>query len=140
MTSTKSNTYETVSTRSPIQEPQHGIKHQMTTPPKPTSPSDGKDNDADEDAHAFILQELSELNLFLPSPNWRQKDGQWIPVLDRAVHSNRERLRLRLEGDGWDFVAGKYAEEEDSGSASKESMDEELDIVLIMHAPEAGRN
>lgn len=68
----------------------------------------------------------------------RQNSGEWGPLLARAVNSNRERLRRRLEGDGWDFVGGKYGgkgaamsvvgEDEDG---SQESVDEEFDGVVV---------
>lgn len=61
------------------------------------------------------------------------------PLLQRAVNSNRERLRRRLEGDGWDFVGGKYGEdgqmlrevERRTTSESEESVDEEFDVVVL---------
>jgi hypothetical protein len=61
------------------------------------------------------------------------------PLLQRAVNSNRERLRRRLEGDGWDFVGGKYGEdgqmlrevERRGTSESEESVDEEFDVVVL---------
>ncbi|KAF2110472.1 hypothetical protein BDV96DRAFT_202495 [Lophiotrema nucula] len=40
-----------------------------------------------------------------------KRNSDWAPLLERAANSNRERLRRRLEGDGWDFVGGKYGEE-----------------------------
>ncbi|KAF1974373.1 hypothetical protein BU23DRAFT_115723 [Bimuria novae-zelandiae CBS 107.79] len=65
-------------------------------------------------------------------------DGTWAPLLKRAVNSNRERLRRRLEGDGWDFVGGKYGddgtllkEEADASAESEESVDEEFDVVVL---------
>jgi hypothetical protein len=62
---------------------------------------------------------------------------EWIPFVQRAASSNRERLRRRLEGDGWDFVGGKYgyaneAEEwRSTGCGSEESVDEEFDVVVL---------
>jgi hypothetical protein len=56
-------------------------------------------------------------------------------LLRRAASSNRERLRARLEGDGWDFVGGKYGEEEavlqEAIGQSQESVDEEFDVVVL---------
>lgn len=62
-------------------------------------------------------------------------------LLRRAASSNRERLRARLEGDGWDFVGGKYGEEEkaiqfqEALSRGEESVDEEFDVVVLPVLP-----
>jgi hypothetical protein len=66
----------------------------------------------------------------------KENEGEWAPLLRRAASSNRERLRARLEGDGWDFVGGKYGGEEDTVlqetiSQSQESVDEEFDVVVL---------
>ena len=62
-------------------------------------------------------------------------NGEWAPYLRRAAHSNLERLRARLEGDGWAFVGGKYDEEkkalQEEASLSEESVDEEFDVVVL---------
>lgn len=62
-------------------------------------------------------------------------EGEWAPLLRRAANSNRDRLRARLEGDGWDFVGGKYGEDEktlqDAVASSQESVDEEFDVVVL---------
>ncbi|KAF2877226.1 hypothetical protein BDV95DRAFT_589837 [Massariosphaeria phaeospora] len=64
----------------------------------------------------------------------------WAPLVSRAVVSNRERLRQRLEGDGWAFVGGKYGDGDADGgmdvlagldSGSEESVDEEFDVVVL---------
>jgi hypothetical protein len=65
------------------------------------------------------------------------EQNEWIPFVQRAASSNRERLRRRLEGDGWDFVGGKYGHTNmedwpDTGSASEESVDEEFDVVVLL--------
>ncbi|KAH8707044.1 hypothetical protein GQ44DRAFT_777538 [Phaeosphaeriaceae sp. PMI808] len=61
--------------------------------------------------------------------------GEWAPLLRRAASSNRERLRARLEGDGWAFVGGKYGEDggtlQTTGDQSEESVDEEFDVVVL---------
>jgi hypothetical protein len=66
-------------------------------------------------------------------------DGEWAPRLRRAASSNRERLRARLEGDGWDFVGGKYGEDEkaiqEALSQGEESVDEEFDVVVLAVLP-----
>ncbi|KAH7078723.1 hypothetical protein BKA63DRAFT_250142 [Paraphoma chrysanthemicola] len=63
------------------------------------------------------------------------KDGDWAPLLRRAASSNRERLRARLEGDGWDFVGGKYGEDEqllqEAIGQEEESVDNEFDVVVL---------
>lgn len=66
------------------------------------------------------------------------KPGNWAPLVKRAVNSNRERLRRRLEGDGWDFVGGKYGEQDaaikeeaEASEASQESVDDEFDVVVL---------
>lgn len=66
-------------------------------------------------------------------------EGEWAPLLRRAASSNRERLRARLEGDGWDFVGGRYGEDEkviqEAVSQSEESVDEEFDVVVLPVQP-----
>ncbi|KAF2651800.1 hypothetical protein K491DRAFT_681887 [Lophiostoma macrostomum CBS 122681] len=77
--------------------------------------------------------------------------AQGTSLLQRAVQSNRERLRRRLEGDGWDFVGGRYGEGskvvemvsrmsmavgytkagEALKSEEEESVDEEFDVVVL---------
>lgn len=62
-------------------------------------------------------------------------EGEWAPLLRRAASSNRDRLRARLEGDGWDFVGGKYGEDEktlqEAVTSSQESVDDEFDLVVL---------
>jgi len=55
-------------------------------------------------------------------------------LVERAVSSNRERLRKRLEGDGWEFVGGRYGEVLEEGmetDGSEGSVDEEFDGVVV---------
>ncbi|ORX98291.1 hypothetical protein BCR34DRAFT_593216 [Clohesyomyces aquaticus] len=114
-------------------------------------------NDVDADSDLWILPSLEEwemdadscAQLSLKHCGDGVGDGaEWAPLVSRAVTSNRERLRRRLEGDGWDFVCGKYGEdgeevysysafqhqqphhEDDSGSG-EESVDEEFDVVVL---------
>jgi hypothetical protein len=66
--------------------------------------------------------------------------NDWVSFVQRAASSNRERLRRRLEGDGWDFVGGKYGytneveEWRSTGCGSEESVDEEFDVVVLATA------
>lgn len=60
-----------------------------------------------------------------------QITGYWAPLVRRAVVSNRERLRRRLEGDGWDFVGGRYGEVKERGETGEELVDEEFDVVVL---------
>lgn len=63
-----------------------------------------------------------------------RKDTQPTSLVERAVNSNRERLRRRLEGDGWDFVGGRYSDEiidDVENSGEDESVDEEFDVVVL---------
>ncbi|KAF2440422.1 hypothetical protein P171DRAFT_489136 [Karstenula rhodostoma CBS 690.94] len=67
-----------------------------------------------------------------------KKQGAWAPLVKRAANSNRERLRRRLEGDGWDFVGGRYGEDDavlkeeaEASEGSQESVDEEFDVVVL---------
>ncbi|KAK7188543.1 hypothetical protein DPSP01_005509 [Paraphaeosphaeria sporulosa] len=67
-----------------------------------------------------------------------KKQSAWAPLVKRAASSNRERLRRRLEGDGWDFVGGKYGEDDaalkeetEASEGSQESVDDEFDVVVL---------
>jgi hypothetical protein len=64
-----------------------------------------------------------------------KRTSAWAPLLRRAANSNRERLRARLEGDGWDFVGGKYREDDntlqEAATDSQESVDDEFDVVVL---------
>jgi hypothetical protein len=107
------------------------------------------------DFEDWELESPVDLPSSCPSPH-RQTPGKrnrnsanWSPFVSRAVCSNMERLRRRLEGDGWDFVGGKYGEGrgdvevdldldlslESRGkvwtSTSTESVDEEFDVVVL---------
>jgi hypothetical protein len=71
----------------------------------------------------------------MPAPP-SSEGGNWTnKLLARAVNSNRERLRRRLEGDGWDFVGGKYGDDGklsiDVDAGSEESVDDEFDVVVL---------
>lgn len=88
----------------------------------------------------WILPDFDEWEMDAESPQQaepptKRRDSDWAPLLERAVNSNRERLRRRLEGDGWDFVGGKYGEDgqgmKEMDCASEESVDEEFDVVVL---------
>ncbi|KAG9189900.1 hypothetical protein G6011_06768 [Alternaria panax] len=65
----------------------------------------------------------------------REGQNKWAGVFRRAANSNLERLRTRLEGDGWDFVGGRYGDETknlgNEGREGEESLDEEFDVVVL---------
>ncbi|KAF2818702.1 hypothetical protein CC86DRAFT_399071 [Ophiobolus disseminans] len=93
-------------------------------------------NDSTE-SDLWILPDFDdwELDSETPQQSATKGEGEWAPLLRRAASSNRERLRARLEGDGWDFVGGKYNEDEktiqEAVSQSEESVDEEFDVVVL---------
>ena len=62
----------------------------------------------------------------LDAPATRGPENKWAGVLRRAANSNLERLRNRMEGEGWDFVkhANQDAEDPDLD-------DEEFDVVIL---------
>jgi hypothetical protein len=93
-------------------------------------------NDVESDL--WILPDFDEWEVEAEtSPNLPpRRDGEWETLVERAVNSNRERLRRKLEGDGWDFVGGKYGEDQKAGqlddtSTTEESVDEEFDVVVL---------
>jgi hypothetical protein len=94
-------------------------------------------SDDNTESNLWILPDFDDWEL--DSEAFQQtatkKDGEWAPLLHRAASSNRERLRARLEGDGWDFVGGKYGEDEkvmqEAVSQSEGSVDEEFDVVVL---------
>jgi len=94
-------------------------------------------NDDSTESDLWILPDFDdwELDTEVPQQTTPKGEGEWAPLLRRAARSNRERLRARLEGDGWDFVGGKYGEEEkvsqEAASQSEESVDEEFDVVVL---------
>ncbi|KAF2815466.1 uncharacterized protein BDZ99DRAFT_516186 [Mytilinidion resinicola] len=61
-----------------------------------------------------------------------RREGGYGGLVERAVSANQERLRKRLEGDGWEFVGGRYGEGEELGVESEGSeVDEEFDVVVV---------
>ena len=60
----------------------------------------------------------------LDAPVTGGMENKWAGVLRRAANSNLERLRNRMEGDGWDFVKAANQDDEDLD-------DEEFDVVIL---------
>ncbi|KAI4912215.1 uncharacterized protein J4E92_010066 [Alternaria infectoria] len=61
----------------------------------------------------------------LDAPVTAGPENKWAGVLRRAANSNLERLRTRMEGEGWDFVK---PDDEDLDE------DEEFDVVVLRKA------
>jgi hypothetical protein len=74
-----------------------------------------------------------------PAPAASEREGDFGALFRRAAKSNLERLRTRLEGDGWDFVGGRYGQDtkplQEAASQSKESVDAEFDVVILPSVP-----
>lgn len=94
--------------------------------------------DGNTESDLWILPDFDDWELAEEkvAPQPRMGTGNWAPLLRRAAKSNLERLRTRLEGDGWAFVGGKYEEDkkalqEEASSQSEESVDEEFDVVVL---------
>jgi hypothetical protein len=72
-----------------------------------------------------------------PAPAPSEREGVFGTLLRCAANSNLERLRTRLEGDGWDFVGGRYGQstkslqQAASQSQDEESVDDEFDVVVL---------
>jgi hypothetical protein len=64
-----------------------------------------------------------------------ERESDMGSLLRRATKSNLARLRTRLEGDGWDFVGGRYGQDtktlQEAASQDEESVDEEFDVVVL---------
>ncbi|OAL52738.1 hypothetical protein IQ07DRAFT_490041, partial [Pyrenochaeta sp. DS3sAY3a] len=91
------------------------------------------DNSTESDL--WILPDFDDWELETEQQDPIKRDNEWAPLLRRAAKSNLERLRARLEGDGWAFVGGKYDEEKKAlqaaASQSEESVDPEFDVVVL---------
>ncbi|KAL6151526.1 hypothetical protein ACJBU6_10504 [Exserohilum turcicum] len=65
----------------------------------------------------------------------RANEKQWSIYLHRAAKSNLERLRARLEGDGWHFIGARCGDPikdlHKSSCQSDERLDEEFDVVVL---------
>ena len=94
---------------------------------------------SNDESDLWILPDFDDWEADAESPQQEvppPRAGEWATtLLTRAVNSNRERLRRRLEGDGWDFVGGKYGDDgkllKDVDTGSEESVDEEFDVVVL---------
>jgi hypothetical protein len=91
-----------------------------------------EDADADTETETPILTPSSSAELHAPtSPaaatGRPAAENKWAGVLRRAANSNLERLRNRLEGEGWDFVkpVTTYHDHEDL------HLDDEFDVVVL---------
>jgi hypothetical protein len=93
--------------------------------------------DSTSESELWILPDFEEWELDSESAEQLSAPSatdEWGTLIARAVDSNRDRLRRRLEGDGWDFVGGKYGEDGESLEAedmSEGSVDEEFDVVVL---------
>lgn len=89
------------------------------------------------ESELWILPDFEEWELDSESAeqvSTQSATDEWGPLIARAVDSNRDRLRRRLEGDGWDFVGGKYGEDGEvlgAENMSEGSVDEEFDVVVL---------
>jgi hypothetical protein len=87
------------------------------------------------DSDLWILPDFDEWEADAQSPQLEKRSAELAPLFARAANTNRERLRRRLEGDGWDFVGGKYGEDgktlQDVDVGSDGSVDEEFDVVVL---------
>lgn len=76
------------------------------------------------EAESTILTPSSSAELVAATrPATGGPENKWAGVLRRAANSNLERLRTRMEGDGWDFVKPANQDHED--------LDEEFDVVIL---------
>ena len=76
------------------------------------------------ESESTILTPSSSAELDAQRPVAGGMENKWAGVLRRAANSNLERLRTRMEGDGWDFVKPANRDEEDLD-------DEEFDVVIL---------
>ena len=92
-------------------------------------------SDDSTESDLWILPDFDDWELEAEQAPPPKKEAEWAPLLRRAAKSNLERLRARLEGDGWDFVGGKYDEDkkalQEAASQGEESVDEEFDVVVL---------
>ncbi|KAI4674801.1 uncharacterized protein J4E84_010407 [Alternaria hordeiaustralica] len=74
------------------------------------------------ETESTILTPSSSAELDAGRPAAGGMENKWAGVLRRAANSNLERLRMRMEGEGWDFVKAANQDAED--------LDEEFDVVI----------
>ncbi|KAI4612783.1 uncharacterized protein J4E87_010046 [Alternaria ethzedia] len=77
------------------------------------------------ETESAILTPSSSAELDAPRPAIGGMENKWAGVLRRAANSNLERLRNRMEGEGWDFVK---PDDEDLDE------DDEFDVVVLRKA------
>lgn len=98
-------------------------------------------SDDSAESDLWILPDFDDWELDTDQATPVKQQSEWAPLLRRAAKSNLERLRARLEGDGWDFVGGKYDEDkkalQEAASQGEESVDEEFDVVVLPVAQES---
>ncbi|KAJ4374371.1 hypothetical protein N0V83_003112 [Neocucurbitaria cava] len=121
--------------RSRMQRTQQMELHQSTCLNLTTASDDSAEADL------WILPDFDDWELDTDQAAPVKQQSEWAPLLRRAAKSNLERLRARLEGDGWDFVGGKYEEDkkalQEAASHGEESVDEEFDVVVLPVAQES---
>ena len=106
---------------------------------------EGDEDDADTETGSSqgTLSPSASQSSTAPQPP-AQGQNKWAAVFQRAANSNLERLRTRLEGDGWDFVGGSFADEtktlQNAASAGQdeESLDDEFDVVVLSRGQRRG--
>jgi hypothetical protein len=79
----------------------------------------------------WILPDFDDWEFDAETPQIEPTPSELWSLLRRAARSNRERLRARLEGDGWDFVGGKYVDEKQVQVHEEGMVDEEFDVVVL---------
>lgn len=100
---------------------------------------EGEETETESSSQGTLSPSASQSSTTAPQPPAApQGPNKWAgSFFRRAANSNLERLRTRLEGDGWDFVGGRYRDDEmkclggGSGAEGEESLDEEFDVVVL---------
>ena len=100
---------------------------------------EGEETETESSSQGTLSPSASQSSTTAPQPSAApQGPNKWAgSFFRRAANSNLERLRTRLEGDGWDFVGGRYRDDEmkclggGSGAEGEESLDEEFDVVVL---------
>ena len=100
---------------------------------------EGEETETESSSQGTLSPSASQSSTTAPQPPAApQGPNKWAgSFFRRAANSNLERLRTRLEGDGWDFVGGRYHDDEmkclggGGGAEGEESLDEEFDVVVL---------